>query len=120
MSVYQRVDAFLKTKKKYKKDAAIDVDVSRETVLNWFRKPKTMPIFFLEWIKETYPELNLEWLFTGEGEMELKEKSELESRVEELELIIKQTHKETFQSNQQIAKLIGLMEKAGIEAEKDG
>lgn len=86
MTVYQRVATYLKSKKISQELAGERYGVTKKTISNWVLEKKPMPLSFLIWIKQEYPMLNLDWIFTGEGEMELKVKTELEVRIDTIEL----------------------------------
>jgi len=74
MTVYQRVKFSLNEKDISIEDAAKLSGRSSRTIRNWFEGKNPIHIDFLSWLKKEYPELDMNWLFSGEGEMELEQK----------------------------------------------
>lgn len=76
MSVGQRFKRYLKIKEIEVKDAAIALEVSNPTLYSFFSGKFSSKMEIIEKMVEAYPDLNIDWLFTGRGDM-LKENDKL-------------------------------------------
>jgi hypothetical protein len=70
--VIQRLVKFAQSKKKYEKDFAKSIGIPPGTFANYKAKNRLPRLEVLQLAKKRYPELSLEWLIGGVGEMELE------------------------------------------------
>ena len=62
--------------------------VTRGTIINYVKDGKPIRHDFLEKLKTAYPLLDMNWLFTGEGDMELAEQIASDERIDKLEDVV--------------------------------
>lgn len=75
-----RFEKYLKKKGIQKKDAAKLLDIHVNTITNWKRPDKTIYVDSLKKVSEQFPDINLHWLITGDGDMLLKTHNESKSK----------------------------------------
>lgn len=76
-----RIFELMKSKGKNQSEFAESIQISN-AVLSSIRSGRTNPtLLVIENIKNNYPDVNLEWLFTGEGDMYINTKPEAEDQM---------------------------------------
>lgn len=78
MNICERLQLLSTTKAKSERDFALAVGVSQQTMSNYL-KGRNPSYEALEGIIRAYPDVNAEWLLTGEGEM-LKTTANIDNR----------------------------------------
>lgn len=118
MSINDRFSELLKTKKISQGEAAQIFGVARQTISALVNGRQGLKIEYGDLLKKKYPDINLVWLFLGEGEMlediasDANKNSNLIKRVEELEKIVEDLKLEKKQIVEEKMQLYQLLHKA--------
>lgn len=89
MSINQRLKYFIKSLDLNANSFSKAIGNTTNVVITKILNGKGAPSYStLEKVKKAYPELNMEWLMSGEGEMLLNENYNHSERIKEMEEII--------------------------------
>lgn len=120
MSLIIRLDSIIKHFSKNVTEFAREMDFNTETlrrIYNGTTKDPQISLFIK--IKERYPEIDLEWLLTGEGEMLSKHKRtevfcesciKKDGKIEYLEEHLEKCQKKNDKLNQMVGDLVSKLE----------
>ncbi|MCF6267762.1 MAG: hypothetical protein L3J57_14650 [Desulfuromusa sp.] len=73
MGFSERLNSFIKTKKLKKKDLPERWNLGRTTLFSYLNGESAPTVIFITTLKNDFPELNINWLITGVGEMESRQ-----------------------------------------------
>ncbi len=92
----ERLDKLIKTKQIQSQDFAEKINVGNTTVSNWTTGSTAIPLKHIYAIHKHFPELNLNWLISGTGDMFIKAEDSLSFVSESTEVYRKHDCKNCF------------------------